>query len=109
MKLMTRGLVVAALICGVTLVHPETASANKCSAGKVKCVVNKTKALLGCHGKAASKGLTVDPACLAKAKAKFDGGVDPAKGCFEKLEAKGEKAGAKPDAVCPTSNDTAAF
>ncbi len=107
MKLMTRGLVVAALVCGVTIVQPETASANKCSAGKVKCVVNKTKALLGCHGKAAGKGSTVDAVCVQKAKAKFEGGTKP--GCFEKLEAKGEKAGAKPDAVCPTSNDTAAL
>ncbi len=109
MKLITRGLVVAVLVCVAMLAHPETASANKCSAGKVKCVVNKTKALLGCHGKAAGKGLTVDAACVQKAKTKFDGGTEPAKGCFEKLEAKGEKAGAKPDAVCPTSNDTAAL
>ncbi len=109
MKLTTRSLVVAALVCGVTLVQPGSASANKCSAGKVKCVVNKTKALLGCHGKAAGKGLAVDAACIQKAKDKFDGGAEPAKGCFEKLEAKGEKAGAKPNVVCPTSNDTAAL
>jgi hypothetical protein len=109
MKFSTRMILVAALVCGMTVVQAGIASANKCSAGKVKCVVNKTKALLGCHGKAAGKGLTVDAACIAKAKAKFDGGADPAKGCFEKLEAKGEKAGAKPNVVCPTSDDTAAI
>ena len=109
MKFSTRMILVAALVCGVTFVQAGTASANKCSAGKAKCVVNKTKALLGCYGKAAGKGLTVDAACVAKAKAKFDGGAEPAKGCFEKLEAKGEKAGAKPEVVCPTTNDTAAI
>ncbi len=104
-----RSFVAALLAVACSVAFVGTANANKCSAGKVKCVVNKTKALLGCQGKAAGKGLTVDPACVQKAKAKFDGGADPAKGCFEKLEAKGEKPGAKPDLVCPTSNDTAAL
>src|SRR5262249_56249356 len=61
---------------------------NKCSAGKKKCVASKVKAMLGCYGKAAGKGLPLDPLCIQKAKDKFDGGIDPTKGCFAKLEAK---------------------
>jgi len=61
---------------------------NKCSAGKKKCVANKAKAILGCYGKAAKAGTAVDPECIQKAQDKFDGGTDPSKGCFAKLEAK---------------------
>ncbi len=74
---------------------------NKCSAGKKKCVGNKVKALLGCYGKDVTKP---DPvkfmACIQKGHAKFDGGADPTKGCFAKLEAKGS---------CLTTGDTAAL
>jgi hypothetical protein len=81
---------------------------NKCSAGKKKCVANKVKALLGCYGKNTTKP---DPAkfeeCVAKAKAKFDGGADPAKGCFAKLEAKPPKPPSNP--ACLTTDDTAAL
>jgi hypothetical protein len=74
---------------------------NKCSAGKKKCVANKVKGILGCYGKDATKP---DPAallaCIQKAQAKFDGGVDPTKGCFAKLEAK---------PGCITTGDTAAL
>src|SRR5262249_59770398 len=38
-----------------------------------------------------------DKGCLDKATAKFDGGAEPTKGCFEKLEDKGS---------CPTHDDT---
>ena len=78
---------------------------DKCSAGKKKCVATKVKGLLGCYGKAAKKGEAVDPACVAKAQDKFDGGADPAKGCFEKLEAKYDPSSATP---CRTFDDTAA-
>ena len=62
---------------------------NKCSAGKKKCVANKVKAILGCYGKDATKpDSTALAACIQKAQDKFDGGVDPTKGCFAKLEAK---------------------
>ena len=62
---------------------------NKCSAGKKKCVANKVKALLTCSNKNITKPDALKLAeCLAKAKAKFDGGDDPSKGCFAKLEAK---------------------
>ena len=74
---------------------------NKCSAGKKKCVANKVKAILGCYGKDATKP---DPvalaACIQKAQSKFDGGADPTKGCFAKLELK---------PPCLTTGDTAAL
>src|SRR5215510_13691620 len=86
---------------------------NKCSAGKKKCVANKVKAILGCYGKAASAGASTDPtppppgqsptsffACIQKAQDKFDGGTDPTKGCFAKLELK---------PPCLTSGDTDAL
>jgi hypothetical protein len=74
---------------------------NKCSAGKKKCVANKVKAILGCYGKNATKPDAVAfAACIAKGQAKFDGGVDPTKGCFAKLEAK---------PGCITTGDTAAL
>ena len=56
-------------------------------------------ALLKCHAKAETKGF-LDPACVQKAKDKFDGGGFPAKGCFAKLEAK---------LSCLTTGDTAAL
>lgn len=75
---------------------------NSCSAGKKKCVLKKAGALLKCHEKAVKAGAPAlaDPVCLQKAKDKFDGGVNPAKGCFAKLEAKGG---------CLTLSDTAAL
>ncbi len=77
-----------------------TASVNdKCQAKKKLCVAKKQQCLLGCHAKAEAKGLAVDGTCLAKCTAKFDGGVNPAKGCFAKLEAKGG---------CIKTGDTAA-
>ena len=71
---------------------------NKCSAGKKKCVFKKAAALLTCHRKAF--GPLIDPACLQKAKDKFDGGLNPARGCFAKLELK---------PPCLTTGDTAAL
>jgi sugar lactone lactonase YvrE len=71
---------------------------NVCSAGKKKCVSKKTKALLKCHVKAEAKGVVLDSVCVQKAKDKFDGGLDPSKSCFEKLEAV---------PGCLTENDTA--
>ncbi len=75
---------------------------NKCSAGKKKCVSDKTKALLKCHAKAERKGVVLDPVCIQKAENKFDGGSKPSAGCFEKRETKN-------DGPCPTFDDTAAF
>jgi len=89
----------------VTEVDPgfPTPVLSKCSAGKKKCVANKVKARLGCYGKNATKP---DPvafaACMQKAKDKFDGGIDPTKGCFAKLEAKVPND-------CLTTGDSAAL
>ncbi len=71
---------------------------NKCTGGKHGCVTTKVKGLLTCHVKAAKKGV-VDPTCVAKAIAKFDGGLKPEKACFTKLE---QKPG------CVTTGDLAA-
>jgi hypothetical protein len=64
---------------------------SKCLVGKNKCVAKKAKALLNCEQKAEKPGRPPDPnadGCVDKAKAKFDGGPKPEKGCFEKLENK---------------------
>jgi hypothetical protein len=59
-----------------------------CSAGKVTCLGKLFKAMLACEAKAHKAGVPTDAVCIAKAIAKFDGGGDPAKGCFAKLEAR---------------------
>lgn len=66
---------------------------NKCSAAKKKCACKKANAKLACYSKAVAKGLTVDPACLAKAEAAFSK-------CFLKAESK---------PPCLTTGDTAAM
>jgi hypothetical protein len=81
---------------GAALDPSRTASA--CAAGKARCVRKKTAGLLACHAKAELKG-TLDPACVAKQKKRFDGGPKPAKACFAKLEKKG---------ACLTTGDAVA-
>ena len=71
---------------------------DKCQARKKKCVKKETAALLACHVKAEQSG-ALDQTCLDKAKARFDGGTKPTKGCFAKLEKKGG---------CLTTGDAAA-
>ena len=67
-----------------------SAVVNICQSGKKKCVNKKMAGLLKCHVGAEKGGLPVDPACLLKAKNKFDGGTKLFAGsCFGKLEAKG--------------------
>ena len=77
---------------------------NTCSAKKKRCVVNKTVRKLRCWEKCQKDPAThcgVDLTyCLLKAIDKFDGGTDPTKGCFAKLEAKGG---------CLTTGDAAAL
>ncbi len=46
----------------------------KCAAAKQKLAGKRAAALLGCHAKATKAGGTADPACLAKADAKFAAG-----------------------------------
>lgn len=62
---------------------------NSCTAGKLRCIGRKRTCLLGCYKKGASTGTAADPACLSKCREKFDGGADPTKSCFGRVEAKG--------------------
>ena len=95
-------LVLVALLANAPRVDAQVHS--KCASAKKACIAKKVKALLACHSAAEKKGVAVDPACLAKARARFDGGANPAKGCFAKLEAK-QNAG-KPLTLCPSVGDT---
>lgn len=97
-------LAVATILTALVLATPSHATLNACSAAKKKCVAKKAAALLKCHAKNEKPpGLTpaLFATCLQKAKDKFDGGANPAKGCFAKLEAK------FPGAGCLTTGDTA--
>jgi hypothetical protein len=78
-------------------------TANMCLAGKSKCASKKMAGLLKCHNKAEKSGLAVDPECLSKAIAKFDGGTKGVAGsCFGKLEIKYPGV---PPAGCVTTGD----
>jgi hypothetical protein len=81
----------------VTALDPSypTPVANSCSAAKKKCVATKAKSLLKCHAKAERTGV-LSARCVQKARDKFDGGSDPSRGCFAKLESLGG---------CLTTND----
>ena len=70
---------------------PAAAQQAKCLAGKTKCIAKKGTGLLKCHTNAETPGKVPDPnagGCVDKVVGKFDGGIDPTKGCFEKLENK---------------------
>src|SRR5262249_10885672 len=69
---------------------------DRCGAGKKKCVANTVKQLLACYQKAVARGEAVDASCLQKARDKLDGGSEPARGCFAKLEAKYPLSGPTP-------------
>ena len=75
----------------VSALDPPPLDQSKCGAGKKKCVANQAKGLLSCYRKAQTPGKPENPndkGCLDKVAVKFDGGIEPAKGCFAKLEAK---------------------
>jgi hypothetical protein len=81
---------------------PASAQQAKCLAGKTKCLSKKGTGLLKCHALSETPGKTPDPnalGCMDKVVTKYDGGLEPAKGCFEKLEN-------KPGNDCITHNDT---
>src|SRR5262249_6821632 len=87
----TFGLLAAALTATCLLASSAEAAQGKCLVGKNKCMSKKAGSLLKCHQKAETLGKPADPNaadCVTKAKNKFDGTPDPAKGCFEKLENK---------------------
>src|SRR5262249_53939909 len=67
------------------------AGQSKCGVGKKKCVSKLLGSLLKCQAAAQTPGKPADPnanGCEDKAKAKYNGGIDPTKGCFVKLENK---------------------
>jgi hypothetical protein len=89
----------AEYLCGASCGElSSTTGANTCAAGKSLCVAKKIKGLLECYKAAEKKGVAVDPACLQKVQDKFDGGDDPSRGCFAKLEAKQNVD--KPASIC---------
>jgi hypothetical protein len=79
---------------------------NTCSAGKVTCVGALFSSLFKCEIKAKKAGVATDEACIAKAIARFDGGGNPAKGCFAKLEAKQKLTKIK--TLCDATGNTSA-
>ena len=84
------GMVLAATLV-LAASGPVAAQQGKCLAGKTKCAAKKAGGLLKCHTLAETPGKPADPnagGCTDKVVAKFDGGIDPSKGCFEKLEGK---------------------
>jgi hypothetical protein len=98
--------VVTVLVATVMLTAggPAAAQQAKCLAGKTKCTAKKGTGLIKCHQLAETPGKPADPnanGCVDKVVGKFDGGVDPTKGCFEKLENKSPND-------CITFDDTAA-
>jgi cysteine-rich repeat protein len=89
----------------VEAVDPAPIDQSKCGAGKKKCIASKVSGLLKCHEKAQKPGKPEDPntkGCIDKVRAKFDGGEDPAKGCFAKLENKSRN-----DCLPPLGNSAA--
>jgi hypothetical protein len=70
---------------------PAAAQQAHCLAGKTSCMAKEATGLLKCEALAETPGKPADPnarGCVTKVEAKFDGGLVPAKGCFEKLEGK---------------------
>ncbi len=105
-------------VLGALLVAPPSGTAqgvpgsekNTCLARKTKCVTTALTALLKCREKCQKNpALCGDRQadCEAMALAKFNGGLDPEKGCFAKAEAK-ENPG-KPASVCTTTDDSLAM
>jgi hypothetical protein len=83
---------------------PASAQQAKCLAGKTGCMAKKAAGLLKCEALAETPGKPADPNakdCVTKVQTKFDGGLEPAKGCFEKLESKDPND-------CPTVDNTGA-
>lgn len=81
---------------------------NTCLAGKTTCIRKKLAGLLQCRAKCQKTPTAcgqVQTACEAKIRSKFDGGADPTRGCFAKVEAKADPA--KPASLCTTVGDAA--
>src|SRR5262245_43454970 len=103
---MTSRSIGTALVTVLLLLPAASASAQqaKCLAGKTNCMARKAAGLLKCEALAETPGRPAEPNakdCVTKVRTKFDGGVEPARGCFEKLESKVPND-------CPTIDDTGA-
>ncbi|HYD46808.1 MAG TPA: lectin-like protein [Terriglobales bacterium] len=92
-------------LCGLSC-SSYSGAASKCTAAKTNCAAKRLRSLLACFNKAQKKGVELDLQCIAKAEAKFDGGDDPAAGCFAKVEAKQNPD--KPETDCPITGDSPA-
>src|SRR5438045_1920744 len=84
---MIRTTVVAAAVVLLLGGHPAPAgarptAAQKCAAGKMRCVAKEFASALTCHAKAALSGSAVDAGCLAAAEAKQAS-------CWRKADSKG--------------------
>src|SRR5262245_55480420 len=105
---MSKGRTVGFIGLGTILLLPigaAWAQQAKCLAGKTKCLSKRATGMLKCERLAQPPGLPADPnanGCADKVNAKFDGGLEPANGCFEKLENKTPNN-------CITFDDTAAL
>ncbi len=92
---------VAGLLVGLAV---SVQAQSKCDAAKVKCITKKNACLLKVEAAALKKGLPVDGAKRQKCVDKFDGGLDPSRGCLVKLENRQNPA--KPETLCTITGDT---
>lgn len=81
---MPRMLALAIVLAVVAATGAATDPGARCAATKLKAAARKSSAELKCHANATGRGLQVDPACLAKADAKFTAAwlrIEAAGGC----------------------------
>src|SRR5262249_46019566 len=92
------------IVAGIDAAFPGVTQ-TKCGADKKKCAAKLLKSILKCYQKAETPLKPTNPNekdCITKAEDKYDGGSDPSKGCFVKLEAKSNN-----DCVPPKLNQGA--
>jgi len=65
------GVLVDSSVAAFVAALRPVSTANRCAGTKLKATGKKAQTKLGCHAKATGRGVTVDPACLARAKARF--------------------------------------
>jgi hypothetical protein len=95
------------VIVGVLALGAVADAQNTCDAGKLKCVAKKKACLMKVEGRALWQGLPVDAAKRQRCLDKFDGGLDPSRGCIGKLESKQNPA--KPGTLCTLTDDAASL
>ncbi len=84
-----------------------TDDGRRCAAAKLKATGKKAKDKLACHARSAAKGGAVDPACLAKAEAKFAKAFATADGRYA-CTAEGDASTVETTLVDPLVDDLAA-